>query len=494
MFLGIDIGTSSVKAVLADAGGSDGGGVGAGTVSGSASRPCTVSRLHPQWSEQEPEDWVAAAIAAVDELAERQPAALAAVLGIGFSGQMHGAVLLGRDNQVLRPAILWNDGRSHRQCATLEETLPTLRTISGNIAMPGFTAPKLLWVAEEEPEVFAALAKVLLPKAYVRWRFTGAMVEEMSDASGTLWLDVARRGWSDELLAATRMTRAHMPELAEGSDAVARLSPDLARRWGMREPPVVAGGAGDCAASAVGLGAITPGDGFLSLGTSGVLWRTTDRFLPNPAMAVHAFCHALPGVWHQMGVMLSSAASLAWAASTLDAPEAELLAPLGDAVDGPSPVAFLPYLSGERTPHNDATIRGLFAGLSAETGRDALVQAVLEGVAFAARDNLVALGEGAGAPTSLDLAGGGSRSRLWARICADVLGVTIHRIEDGEVGAALGAAHLGRMAATGESPVAVCRKPRRLESFTPDPARAEAYSRAWLRWRRLHPLAKEFAT
>ncbi len=483
MFLGIDIGTSSVKAVLTDAD---------GAVTGSASRPCTVSRPHPLWSEQEPEDWVAAAIAAVDELAERQPAALSAVIGIGFSGQMHGAVLLGRDNQVLRPAILWNDGRSHRQCATLEASLPTLRTISGNIAMPGFTAPKLLWVAEEEPEVFAALAKVLLPKAYVRWRLTGAMVEEMSDASGTLWLDVAQRDWSDDLLAATRMTRAHMPDLAEGSDAVARLSPDLARRWGMREPPVVAGGAGDCAASAVGLGAITPSDGFLSLGTSGVVWRTTDRFLPNPAMAVHAFCHALPGVWHQMGVMLSSAASLAWAASTLGAPEAELLAPLGDAVDGPSPVAFLPYLSGERTPHNDATVRGLFAGLSAETGRDALVQAVLEGVAFAARDNLVALGEGT--PRSFDLAGGGSRSRLWARICADVLGVTIRRIEDGEVGAALGAAHLGRMAATGEAAATVCRKPRRLETFTPDPARAEAYSQAWLRWRRLYPLAKEFAS
>ncbi|MBY6265157.1 xylulokinase [Azospirillum sp. 412522] len=483
MFLGIDIGTSSVKAVLTDAD---------GAVAASASRPCSVSRPHPLWSEQEPEDWVAAAIAAVDELAERHSSALAAVLGIGFSGQMHGAVLLGSDNRVLRPAILWNDGRSHRQCATLEETLPALRILSGNIAMPGFTAPKLLWVAEEEPEVFAALAKVLLPKAYVRWRFTGAMVEEMSDASGTLWLDVGRRDWSDELLAATRMTRAHMPDLAEGSDAVAQLSPELARRWGMKTPPLVAGGAGDCAASAVGLGAITPGDGFLSLGTSGVVWRTTDRFLPNPAMAVHAFCHALPGVWHQMGVMLSSAASLAWAASTLGAPEAELLAPLGDAVDGPSPVAFLPYLSGERTPHNDATVRGLFAGLSAETDRNAMVQAVLEGVAFASRDNLVALGEGA--PTAFDLAGGGSRSRLWARICADALGVTIHRIEDGEVGAALGAAHLGRMAATGEAPTAVCRKPRRLETFTPDPARAEAYSQAWLRWRRLYPLAKEFAS
>ncbi|MGF7177294.1 xylulokinase [Azospirillum doebereinerae] len=484
MFLGIDIGTSSVKAVLTDAD---------GLVVATASRACTVSHPHPLWSEQEPEDWVAVAVASVDELAEKLPDAVAAVAGIGFSGQMHGAVLLGQDGRVLRPAILWNDGRSHRQCAAMEAALPALRVISGNIAMPGFTAPKLLWVAEEEPEVFAAVAKVLLPKAYVRWRLTGAMVEEMSDASGTLWLDVARRDWSDELLAVTRLTRAHMPDLAEGSAPVARLSAGFTRRWGMKAPPVVAGGAGDCAASAIGLGAIAAGDGFLSLGTSGVVWRTTDRFLPNPALAVHAFCHALPGVWHQMGVMLSSAASLAWAASVFGRPEAELLAPLGDAVDGPSPVAFLPYLSGERTPHNDATVRGVFAGLSPESGRDAMVQAVLEGVAFAARDNLLALGEGAGAPTELDLAGGGSRSRLWARVCADVLGVTVHRIEDGEVGAGLGAARLGRMAATGEDPAAVCRKPRRLESFVPDPSRAEAYGRAWLRWRRLYPLAREFA-
>ncbi len=485
MFLGIDIGTSSAKAVLTDAD---------GAVVATAARPCAVSRPHPLWSEQDPEDWVAAAVGAVDDLVEQRPDAVAAVAGIGFSGQMHGAVLLGRDGRVLRPAILWNDGRAHRQCARLEASLPDFRAISGNIAMPGFTAPKLLWVAEEEPEIFAATAKVLLPKAYVRWRLTGAMVEEMSDASGTLWLDVAGRRWSDDLLAATGLSRAHMPDLAEGSAPVARLSADVARRWGMREPPVIAGGAGDCAASAVGLGAIAPGDAFLSLGTSGVLWKTTDRYQPNPARAVHAFCHALPGVWHQMGVMLSAAASLAWAAGVLGAPEATLLEPLGDRVDGPSPVAFLPYLSGERTPHNDATVRGLFAGLAADTGRDALVQAVLEGVAFAARDTLAALGEGGAAPTAIDLAGGGSRSRLWARICADALGLTVHRIEDGEVGAALGAAHLGRMAATGEEAARVCRKPRRLESFQPDPARAAAYTRAWERWRRLYPLAKEFAS
>lgn len=485
MFLGIDIGTSSVKAVLVNAD---------GAVVATASRPCTVSRPHPLWSEQDPEQWVTGAIAAVDELAAGWPDAVADVVGVGLSGQMHGATLLDRNGSVLRPAILWNDGRSFAQCAALERALPDFRAVSGNIAMPGFTAPKLLWVAEHEPEVFAAVAKVLLPKAYVRWRLSGAMVEDMSDASGTLWLDIANRRWSDDLLAAGRLTRDHMPDLAEGSDAVARLSTDLAKRWGMKTAPVIAGGAGDCAASAVGLAATDPGDAFLSLGTSGVVWATTDRYLPNPASAVHAFCHALPGVWHQMGVMLSAAASLAWASSVLGASEAALLAPLGDSVSGPSPVAFLPYLSGERTPHNDPTVRGLFAGLGAETDRNAMTQAVLEGVAFAARDNLAALNATGTVPASIDLAGGGSRSRLWARIGADILGITVHRIEDGEVGAALGAAHLGRLAATGEAPSTVCRKPRRLESFTPDPARAAAYATAWARWRRLYPLAKEYAS
>lgn len=485
MFLGIDIGTSSVKAVLVNAD---------GAVVASASRPCTVSRPHPLWSEQDPEQWVTGAVAAVDELAAGWPDAVAEVVGVGFSGQMHGATLLDRAGNVLRPAILWNDGRSFAQCAALEQALPDFRAVSGNIAMPGFTSPKLLWVAEHEPEIFAAVDKVLLPKAYVRWRLCSAMVEDMSDASGTLWLDVAGRGWSDDLLAAGKLTRAHMPDLAEGSDAVGRLPADLARRWGMKTQPVIAGGAGDCAASAVGLAATAPGDAFLSLGTSGVVWATTDRYLPNPASAIHAFCHALPGVWHQMGVMLSAAASLAWASSVLGAPEAELLAPLGETVSGPSPIAFLPYLSGERTPHNDPTVRGLFAGLGADTDRNALVQAVLEGVAFAARDNLMALNATGTTPASIDLAGGGSRSRLWGRICADILGVTVHRIEDGEVGAALGAAHLGRMAATGEAPDVVCRKPRRLESFTPDPARAAAYATAWERWRRLYPLAKEYAS
>jgi xylulokinase len=339
--------------------------------------------------------------------------------------------------------------------------------------------------------VFAGVSKVLLPKAYVRYRLTGEMVEDMSDAAGTLWLDVGRRGWSETVLQATGLDLHHMPRLVEGSEASAVLSPEFARRWGMAPGVVVAGGAGDNAASAIGLGAIAPGDAFLSLGTSGVLFRVTDRFAPAPRSAVHAFCHALPGLWHQMGVMLSAAASLGWLARILATPESDLLTPLGAAVERPSPVQFLPYLDGERTPHNDAAAAGAFVGLRSATGRDDIVQAVLEGVAFAARDNLAALGGSSPAIAEVDLVGGGSRSALWAQIIADVLGIPVHRVEEGEVGAALGAARLGRLAATGEDPATVCSRPRRLASFVPRASAVAAYDEAYHQWGKLYPALKE---
>jgi len=308
VYLGMDIGTSSVKAVLVND---------AGAIVAAASRELALSHPAPLWSEQDPDAWVDAAIDAVDDLAATHPRETAQVRGIGLAGQMHGATMLGADGQPLRPAILWNDGRSHAECAELELRCPSLHAISGNLAMAGFTAPKLMWVARHEPDVFARVAHVLLPKAYVRYRLTGEMVEDMSDAAGTLWLDVGRRCWSETILEATGLGLHHMPRLVEGSQPSAVLSADFARRWGMAPGVVVAGGAGDNAASAIGLGAIAPGDAFLSLGTSGVLFRVTERFAPAPRSAVHAFCHALPGLWHQMGVMLSAAASLGWLARIL---------------------------------------------------------------------------------------------------------------------------------------------------------------------------------
>jgi xylulokinase len=478
MYLGIDLGTSGIKAVLVDD---------AETVHASHTEPLDIARPHPGWSEQSPEDWWQATLRALDAIAARYPSEMAAVQGIGLSGQMHGAVLLDAAGQPLRPAILWNDTRADDECRELEQSLPSLRHIAGNPAMPGFTAPKLLWVRKHEPELFARLEAVLLPKAYLRYRLTGEMIEEMSDASGTLWLDVGARAWSEEALAATGLSLRHMPRLVEGSEPAGRLTEALRCRWGMAIAPVLAGGAGDNAAGAVGLGAIRRGSAFLSLGTSGVLWATTDRFRPNPEATVHAFCHALPGLWHQMGVTLSAAACLAWWSGVVQEKEASLLKDLPEVPSAPSAVTFLPYLSGERTPHNDATIRGAFIGLSADVGRAALTQAVLEGVAFSFRDCLDALRSAGTVITEADVIGGGSRSSTWIAILASVLGITLHRLADGEHGGAFGAARLGRLAVTREDPQALCSPPRRLAAVMPVPALQQAYEARLTQYRALYP-------
>ena len=467
MFLGIDLGTSAVKALLVD---------GDQQVVGSASVPLRVSRPAPGHAEQDPEHWWQAALEAIDALHREHPKALSAVQGIGLSGQMHGAVLLDEAGAVLRPAILWNDVRAAAECETLERVFPALRQVSGNIAMPGFTAPKLLWVRDHEPATFARTRTVLLPKAWLGYRLTGEMVEDMSDASGTLWLDVAARTWSDAALAATSLSTAAMPRLVEGSEPGGALRPALAARWGMSRPPLLAGGAGDNAAGAVGLSAINPGDAFVSLGTSGVLFAVTDRFRPYPDAAVHAFCHALPQRWHQMGVTLSAAASLAWWSGVAGLDEAALLAELPQAL-APSPALFLPYLGGERTPHNDGRLRAAFTGLSHETGRPALTQAVLEGVAFSLRDALDALTASGTRIAAADVIGGGSRSRAWVAIIASVLDLPLHRLAAGEQGGAFGAARLARLALTREPISAVCTPPRRQETILPDPALVDAYAR-----------------
>ncbi len=465
MFLGLDFGTSAVKALLVDD---------EQAVIASATIPLSVQRPAVGHSEQDPEAWWQAMLDATNSLGRDHAAALSAVGGIGLSGQMHGAVLLDSAGSVLRPAILWNDVRSATECTELEKAVPTLRQVTGNIAMPGFTAPKLLWVRKHEPSVFAKVRTVLLPKAYIRYRMTGEMIEEMSDASGTLWLDVAARDWSDVVLAATGLSRKAMPRLVEGNAVAGRLRPELAARWRMAGRPVLAGGAGDNAAGAVGLSAICPGDAFVSLGTSGVLFATTDRFRPYPQAAVHAFCHALPATWHQMGVTLSAAASLAWWAGVTGRPEAELLAEVGQPAS-PSPALFLPYLGGERTPHNDGTIRGAFAGLSHATDRRLLTQAVLEGVAFSLRDCLDALVASGTRIETADVIGGGSRSRVWVSIIASVLGIPLSRLAAGETGGAFGAARLARMAVTGEAPEVVCVPAARAETILPDPALTSAY-------------------
>jgi xylulokinase len=491
MFLGIDLGTSEVKLLLL---GAD------GRVVGQAGVPLDVSRPQPLWSEQDPHAWWQAAEAAVARLRAAHPQAWAEVRAIGLSGQMHGAVLLGEGDQVLRPAILWNDGRSHAECGELTAAAPRLHAIAGNLAMPGFTAPKLLWVRKHEPAVFAAVRSVLLPKDYLAMRLTGEKVGDPSDASGTLWLDVAARDWSEELLAATGLTRTHMPRLVESKQPAAKLLPALATAWGLPAGVLVASGAGDNAASALGIGATQPGDGFISLGTSGVLFVVNDAFRPNPASAVHAFCHALPGRWHQMSVMLSAASCLKWFTRLSGAPdEAALLAEVATLPEAGQDTAplFLPYLAGERTPHNDAFATGTFHGLTHDSGRAACAYAVLEGVAFGLADGLAALQAAGTEVQRLSLVGGGARSGLWAQLIADSLNVEIVRHAGGEAGGALGAARLAWLAAGGDE-ARVCTAPEVAERHAPRPERHAALGPRLQRWRdtyqQLQPLNGPGAT
>jgi len=457
MFLGIDIGTSGVKAVVLDE---------SGAVLGQGVAALTVSRPQPLWSEQDPQAWWQATDAAVRAI---DPAIRRLVRGIGLAGQMHGATLLGADDRPLRPAILWNDGRSFAECEALEAAVPDLRTIAGNIAMPGFTAPKLLWVKRHEPEVFDRVMTVLLPKDFVRLQMTGDKASDLSDSAGTLWLDVAARRWSDTLLAACDLTTAQMPALSEGTELTGVLRDAVAEAWGMSAVPVVAGG-GDNAAGAVGVGVVNDGDALLSLGTSGVIFVATKDFRPNPARAVHAFCHCVPRMWHQMSVHLSAASCVDWAARLIGAAgPAELFARTEAAGPASGPELFLPYLSGERTPHNDPLVRGAFLGLDNETTPERLAEAVLEGVAFALADGLRVLREAGTVIERLAVIGGGARSSYWGRILAAAMQTPLAYLRGGEVGPALGAARLAQVAIEGGDPADICIAPPIERIAEPEP-------------------------
>jgi xylulokinase len=461
MYLGIDLGTSGVKALLLD---EDGG------VIASHSEALPISRPQPLWSEQNPDDWWRATDAAVRALGERH--ALDGVKAIGLSGQMHGATLLDKRRRVLRPAILWNDGRSAKQCVELERRVPDARRITGNMTMPGFTAPKLLWVREHEPDVFRAVDKVLLPKDYLRLILTGEFASDLSDSAGTMWLDVGDRDWSDELLGACELNRTHMPTLYEGNQVTGQLLDELARDWGMDRVPVVAGG-GDNAAGAIGVGLHRAGQAMLSLGTSGVYFAVSDGFRSNPDLAVHSFCHALPDTWHLMSVMLSAASCVDWACRLTGAASVPALLHEAEheAQDG-APPWFLPYLSGERTPHNDPYAKGVFYGLTHRHGRPELARAVLEGVGFGLTDGIDAVSASGVEAERITLIGGGARSAYWRQMLADISGRTLEYRSGGDVGPALGAARLARIALNPDLDIAQLLPPLPLEQVhQPDPAR-----------------------
>lgn len=440
MYLGIDIGTSGVKAIVMD---DD------GDVISQASAPLSVSRPKPLWSEQDPEHWWRATSLAITRLPSTSRARVTA---IGLAGQMHGATLLDTEDKPLRPAILWNDGRSGDACEWLEEQVTGLHEIAGNLAMPGFTAPKLLWLRDNEPDIFARTAKILLPKDYVRLLMTGNYASDMSDSAGTLWLDVGQRRWSEALLEICDLDLAQMPELFEGNQIAGTLLPEIAQVWGLPSGiPVVAGG-GDNAAGAIGIGVISAGDAFLSLGTSGVLFSADTEYLPNAKSSVHTFCHALPGLWHQMSVMLSAASCVDWAATLVGLNDAGMLIAKTETADrfGDDNPLFLPYLSGERTPHNNPNAKGVLFGLSHDSDAASIGQAVLEGVALGFADGLEVLSSGSDI-RSVSVIGGGSRSKYWGRILAAALNRPLVYRKNADVGPALGAARLAQMGAHGLS-------------------------------------------
>ena len=476
-YLGLDLGTSGLRALLTDE---------TGSPIASAEAPCPTAHPASGWSEQDPADWIAALEAAIAAL--RSEPAFRDIRGIAVSGHMHGAVLLDAADQPLRPCIMWNDTRAHAEASAMDAN-PAFRAITGNIVFPGFTAPKLAWSQHHEPEVFTRIAKVLLPAAYLNLYLTGDNVSDLSDAAGTAWLDTGAGRWSEELLTAGGMRPDQMPRLTEGCAPAGTLRPALARKWGLGEV-TVAGGAGDNAAAACGVGALAEGAGFLSLGTSGVILIAREGYSPAPETAVHTFRHAVPDRWIQMSVMLSATDSLNWLAALFSKTPKALTAALGPDLAAPSPLTYLPYLSGERTPHNDAAARGAFLGLTRATDRREMTRAVLEGVAFGLRDGLEAIRATGAAPEILHAVGGGARSDYWLRLCATVLNVTLLRPKGGEFGAALGAARLAMTAATGKEPAAIMTPPEDCETFAPDANLFPAYEAAYRRFRDAYPSAR----
>jgi xylulokinase len=452
--VGIDVGTSGVKALALSA---------TGEILARAEREYPLSTPQPGWAEQDPEDWWAATRAALDDLGVE-------LASLGWSGQMHGLVVLDEQGKVIRPAILWNDQRTAAECAEIERTLGRDRLIelTGNRALTGFTAPKLLWLRRHEPESYARIRHVLLPKDYARFRLTGERAIDVADASGTLLFDVGNRRWSDEVLDALEIPPEWLPPVHESTEIA---------------------GAGDQAAGALGVGIDRPGPLSVVLGTSGVVFAALEAYRPEPEARLHTFCHAVPGTWHAMGVMLSAAGSLQWLRNALGRPPYDdLLADAAAWRPGTEGLLFQPYLQGERTPHADPDARGAFVGLTLRHDRGALTRAVLEGVAYGLRDSLELL-RAVGVDARVGrVSGGGARSELWPKIVASVLGLPLERTE-AEEGAAYGAALLGAVKAGvfADAREAVAACVRVTDRVDPDPGWQSAYEDGYAAYRELYP-------
>ena len=481
--LGIDVSTTATKAVLI---GEDGAPAGVGVSEYGYDIP------RPLWSEQDPGLWWGGAVDAIRSVLAASGIAGNEVTAVGLTGQMHGAVLLGAADEVLRPAILWNDQRTAAQCDAIRNVVGPSRLIeiTGNDALTGFTAPKLVWVRDREPEVWGRVRRILLPKDYLRFRLTGEYATDKADGSGTILFDLAARDWSPDILDALRIDVAWLPPTYEGPEITSTISRSAADATGLRAgTPVVAGG-GDQSANAVGVGVVTPGTVALSLGTSGVIFAATDRPTMEPHGRVHAFCHAVPGRWHLMSVMLSAAGSLRWFRDALAPGEdfGSLVAGAADVPAGSDGLLFLPYLSGERSPHPDPLARGAFVGLTVRHDRRHLTRAVLEGVAFGLKDGLdLMTAAGMPAPAQIRASGGGTVSALWRQILADVLGAEIATVETAE-GAAYGAGILAAVGAGWHPSVEAATRGivRATRVAEPGPD-APRYAQAHVNYRELYP-------
>ena len=484
LFLGIDVSTTGSKALLVNRN---------GDIVGSATTPHQVSTPHPLWSEQEPEDWWQAVSASIRQALLGAKVSGEAVAAIGLTGQMHGLVLLDEQKHPLRPAILWNDQRCAAECDEIRTRIGRQRLIqiTGNEALTGFTAPKILWVKNHEPEIFARARHILLPKDFIRLKLTASLAMDKADGSGTMLLDLKNRNWSAEVLDALGIPSEWLPPTFEGPEVTGEVRAQAAETTGLRiGTPVVAGG-GDQAAQAVGVGAIRPGIVALTLGTSGVVFASTDSCLIEPEGRLHSFCHALPNRWHLMGVMLSAAGSLQWYRDTF-APDVsfdELMSEAAVAPPGSEGLIFLPYLSGERTPYPDPLARGAWVGLTLRHKRGHLTRSVLEGVAFGLKDSFALIqGAGLGAIEQVRVSGGGAKSALWRQIIADVLGAELVTVNSTE-GAAYGAAILASVGcgAWRDIETACSRLIRIVERVSPDQKRTALYDRAHDQYKELYP-------
>ena len=486
-FIGIDSSTTATKALLVDE---------QGQVLGAASNEYPYDTPEPLWSEQDPALWWHGTAEGIRQVLAKTGVDPAAVKGIGLTGQMHGLVLLDENGNVLRPAILWNDQRTGAQCDEMRRRLgrEKMIQITGNDALTGFTAPKILWVQEQEPEIWNKACHILLPKDYVRYKLTGEFAIDRADGAGTILFELAKRDWSPDVLAALDIPAAYMPRTFEGTDVTGGLLPEVARDLGLPAGIPVFGGGGDQAASAVGTGAVVAGVVSLSLGTSGVVFATTDGPSIEPEGRLHAFCHSVPGKWHLMGVMLSAAGSLRWYRDTF-APGTgydTLLKPAEEIPAGSDGLLFLPYLTGERTPHPDPLARGAFVGLTVRHGFAHMTRSVIEGVSFGLRDSFELMKEaGLAGVSQVRVTGGGARSPLWRQVLADVLGAEIVTVNTTE-GAAYGAALL---AATGAgafpSVEAACQATIQITGATQPGSDREAYERLYPLYRELYPALQQ---